>query len=533
MNGSGVTSAWGDPGPSAAQGYASQTSVEPGQAIEFHVSAPSGVGYTLDVYRIGWYGGVGGRRLAQLSNVGVQRPVPSPDPATGEVRANWPVTDVLVTSPFWVTGYYLVRIVLADGGAPGAIPFVLRPATTAAPTPFVVQVPVNTWQAYNAWGGKSLYDFNSTGVRANRVSFDRPYLWTGPGWQVMTSWELSLVRFLEREGYDVSYVTDVDVARDPGALLRHRAAITAGHGEYWTKGIRDAYDDARAKSTNLLFMGANTGYWQVRYENDRRTMVGYKHASDPIADPALKTVRFRELQPGRDECRLLGVQHYEGSYNWPRADFVTNPFPTGSQWFRNTGLTSGAVVRLVVSREHDLIPPGSSNCGLPLQVLFHHDPAGDPLERAESVRYTFPASGARVFSSGSLEFPWALDDYRYPEGPGTPVDDRIKQLVRNLLTNALRPAPPASVRTTIVSGRRLRIMIGRRGDPRVTRHRVYRRAGGAAPPLTDPAWRVVCLTTTATCLNTVPAAGVYRFAAVAVDRWGESVAAFSGRRRVP
>jgi hypothetical protein len=452
------------------------------------------------------------------------------------VRANWPVTDVLTTSPSWVTGYYLVRIVLADGSAPGAIPFVLRePAAAEAPSAVVVQVPVNTWQAYNAWGGKSLYDFNSGGVRANRVSFDRPYLWTGAGWQVMTSWELALVRFLEREGYDVSYVTDVDVARDPGVLLRHRVAITAGHGEYWTKGIRDAYEDARAKSTNLLFMGANTGYWQVRYENARRTMVGYKSASDPVQDRALLTVRFRELSPSRPECTLLGVQHEEGNgtYNWPRADFVTNPFPTGSQWFRNTGLAPGSVISQVVSREHDWIPPGMNNCGLPLQVLFHHDAVNNARERAESVRYTFPASGARVFSSGSLEFSWALDDYRYPEGPGTPVSDAIRQLVRNLLTNGFRPAPPASVTTAIVSGRRLRITIGRRGDPRVTLHRVYRRKGGPAPPLTDPGWKLVCQPTTASCLHTVPSAGVYRFAAVAVDRWGTSVAAFSGRRTVP
>ena len=468
--------------------------------------------------------------------MGVQRPVPSPDPLTGEVRANWPVTDVLITNPTWVTGYYLVRIVLADGSAPGAIPFVLRvPAAATTPSRIVVQVPVNTWQAYNAWGGKSLYDFNSAGGRANRVSFDRPYLWSGPGWQVMTSWELSLVRFLEREGYDVSYVTDVDVAREAGVLLRHRAGITAGHGEYWTKSIRDAYETARARSTNLLFMGANTGYWQVRYENARRTMVGYKHPSDPVSDPALKTVLFRDLNPPRPECTLLGVQHEEGAglYNWPRADFVTNPFPAGSQWFRNTGLSAGAVISQVVSREHDWIPPGSNNCGLPLQVLFHHDAVNDPLERSESVRYTFPASGARVFASGSLEFPWALDAYRYPEGP-TPVDARIQQLVRNLLTNALRPAPASSVTTTVVAGRQLRVTIGRRGDPRVTTHRVYRRKGGPAPPLTDPGWKLVCQPTTASCLNTVPSAGVYRFAAVAVDRWGAaSVAVFSGRRTVP
>ena len=158
----------------------------------------------------------------------MQYATPAPD-GNGEVRAGWPVTNTLGVPGAWVSGYYLARIVLSDGSVPGAIPFVVRePAAAPAPSAVVVQVPVNTWQAYNAWGGKSLYDFNSGGSRANRVSFDRPYLWIGPGAQVMTSWELSLVRFLESEGVDVSYVTDVDVDRDPAVLTRHRVAITAG-----------------------------------------------------------------------------------------------------------------------------------------------------------------------------------------------------------------------------------------------------------------------------------------------------------------
>src|SRR5438067_690654 len=82
------------------------------------------------------------------------------------------------------------------------------------------------WQAYNSWGGKSLYDFNSLNVvPANRVSFDRPFLWDAPGNQPVSKWELPLVHFLEREGYDVSYATDADVDRDPDLLLRHRLAI--------------------------------------------------------------------------------------------------------------------------------------------------------------------------------------------------------------------------------------------------------------------------------------------------------------------
>ena len=462
----------------------------------------------------------------------MQYATPAPD-GNGEVRAGWPVTNTLGVPGAWVSGYYLARIVLSDGSVPGAIPFVVRePAAAPAPSAVVVQVPVNTWQAYNAWGGKSLYDFNSGGSRANRVSFDRPYLWIGPGAQVMTSWELSLVRFLESEGVDVSYVTDVDVDRDPAVLTRHRVAITAGHGEYWTKGVRDAFESARGAGTNLLFMGANTGYWQVRYENGRRTMVGYKSAADPEATLALKTMLFRDV--GRPECALLGVQHYEGSYNWPRADFVTNPYPVGSQWFQNTGLVAGAddPADRESRARHDSAGYelwAAADCAVPLR------PGQRPARTRRGRALHLPGLGrarvlerlARVLLGAQLLPPGG-------DGASTQVHPGVQQLVRNVLANAQRPAPPASLTTEVVSGRKLRIRIGVRGDPRIARHRVYRRAGGTAPPLTSPGWTQVCMPPTASsCLNTVPAAGVYRFAVIAVDRWGQSAATYSGRRTVP
>jgi hypothetical protein len=103
----------------------------------------------------------------------------------------------------------------------------------------------------------------------NRVSFERPfgYLAQSPFW-----WEIQLVRFLEREGYDVSYQTDLDTDADPSSLLRHRLVMVAGHDEYWTTGIRGAFDTALADGTNLAFMGANEGYWHVDYQDDDQTI---------------------------------------------------------------------------------------------------------------------------------------------------------------------------------------------------------------------------------------------------------------------
>ena len=174
----------------------------------------------------------------------------------------------------------------------------------------LVQVPVNTWEAYNGWGGKSLYPFSSTDSRqAIRVSFDRPFAWFLPGGQGPLGWELPLVRFLEREGYDVSYQSDVWTSMHPGSLLHHRLDVVAGHDEYWTKAMRDAWDAARDAGVNLAFMGANAAYWQVRLQDAGRTIFTYKSMYDPEPNTALKTAMFRELVPPRYECELIGIQH--------------------------------------------------------------------------------------------------------------------------------------------------------------------------------------------------------------------------------
>src|SRR5262249_34998743 len=160
-----------------------------------------------------------------------------------------------------VSGYYLAVLRLTnagdDTGARGWIPFLVRDPT-ARHAQILVQVPVNTWQAYNSWGGKSLYRLNSTDrAPAVGVSFDRPL--ASP--QNPFDWEYNLVRFLEREGYDLAYQADVDTDRRPESLLEHRLVVVGGHDEYWTKRMRDAFADAQAKGTNLAFMNSNAAYW--------------------------------------------------------------------------------------------------------------------------------------------------------------------------------------------------------------------------------------------------------------------------------
>ncbi len=418
-------------GAGAIEGYPSETSVLPGSMLRLHVSTQPAASYRVDVFRLGWYQGAGARRMACLPGCsgqkpGTPQPTPPPD-ATGEVRAGWPATDEIAIAPDWVSGYYVAKLVLVSGpqeGRAATVPFIVR-APSSRRSAILVQAPVNTWQAYNSWGGKSLYDFNSSnGVPATRVSFERPIIEE----RVLNypfTWEYPLVRFLEREGYDVAYATNVDTHRDPMQLQRHRLVMTAGHDEYWTKEIRDGLEAALAARTNLAFMGANTGVWQVRYENSERTMVGYKSPADPIADPSRKTVRFRELQPPRPECRLLGVQSAGGlaAPNDPPRNYTPTDAATSDRWFAGTGLTPSSVLRNLVGYEWDTVRPGCETP--PLTVLFHYE--GTP-SNGDAVRYVAP-SGAKVFSAGSLQYSWGLDDWssRGTAHPG------LQRFVRNAL----------------------------------------------------------------------------------------------------
>ena len=521
--------------PPSIEGYTSELSLLPGETLHLHVSTSPAARYRVEVYRVGWYGGAGGRLVGCVpgcgsDETGTAQPHPGPD-GNGETVAGWPVTDELQLPGDAVSGYYVANLLLTSGpqsGKASTVFFVVR-APTARRSAILVQVPVNTWEAYNNWGGKSLYDVNSTdGAPANRVSFDRPI---APGGQWPVVWEVPLVRFLEREGYDVSYETDVDTHLNPGELLNHRLVMTSGHDEYWTKQMRDGFDAARDAGTNLAFMGANNGYWQVRYEDGTRTMVGYKSGLDPIADPALRTILFRDL--GRPECQLEGVQH-QGGFRHPtdtNLDYAPNPSALADSWFGGTGFDASSVLRDLVGREWDTVPPvPPSGCAPPtLTVLFHYSgPSGD----ASAVRYVAP-SGARVFASGSLQFAWGLDTFATEEeGHADPPDPRLQTFMRNALADLTGPAPPTSL-TPAITGARVQVAFPPEPDPRIKEIAVFRHEGVNAFALAD-AVQVCRGGANAACTEPEPPGHrTYRYAAVATDEWGQSAPVYSAPLVIP
>ena len=523
------------PAPAASiDGYASESSVAPGDALHLHVAAPAAP-YRIEIHRLGFYGGAGGRRVACLpagcasDEAPVSQPAPAaPDPSTGLLDAGWTVTDTVSIPTDWVTGQYVAELILTSGpdaGKSAVVSFVVRAPAAAPASQVVVMIPVNTYVAYSSWGGKSLYPHNSTGgVQANHVSFNRPLQDEFPGpWYT----DYPLVRYLESQGYDLSYVADTDVDTDPASLLTHRLVMTAGHGEYWTKAMRDGFDAARDAGVNLAFMGANTGYWQIRYEDGRRTIVAYKESAqtdDPTTDRSQLTTRFALLTPSRDECQLEGVHFSDDDHG----DGANRPYSLASgalsdPWMAATGFVAGDTLPWLVGYEFDHVRSG---CGNPT-VLFHWEAPGGG-QGADATRYT-AASGARVFASGSMQFVWGLGGHGWdgwdpaPLQPQVAPDARLQQFMHNALDDLTRPAPPTSVQSAPSGSNQVRVSFTRHPDAQATTVRVYRHTGPGSFAPGDPGVTLACETTAAQCdSHGVPGHSQQRFAAVTVDRWGTS-----------
>ena len=439
----------------AIEGYGSQLSVVAGQTVELHVRTDPAAPYRVAVYRLGWYGGAGARLVScepscpgkrqGKNRRGRARPTPPMNPTTGELAASWPVTDRIRTRRSWVSGEYLAQLVIARGRNRGLarwIPFVVRPARSD-PNSILVEVPVDTWEAYNSWGGKSLYDFNSShGVAAVKVSFNRPWAYGEPNLTFPVGFEYSLLQFMERNGFPLEYATDVDIDEHPQLLLEHPLTIALGHGEYWSQGIRNAWDAARDAGKNLAFLGADTGYWQIRYEDSHRTIVEYRSSTlDPDPIPSDKTNAFRILDPPRPECRLEGVEFQSGGIYPPLVNSYT-VLASGNSWLTAAGLKPGDVLPNSVRDEWDSLRPG---CVTPAPTVLLRYAGTYP---AEATVMQTPAGG-RVFALGTDGFGGLVDGFRQVH---CSVNVSAEKFLRAALVDlgrvapgSLPPMPPACV----------------------------------------------------------------------------------------
>jgi len=434
------------------EGYASLTSVQRGGQIKLFVSATEPF-YTIDIYRMGWYGGMGARLiLGGIRRSGNRQPIPTPDTDTGLIECDWTDPYVVTTSnPHdendWVSGVYLAKLTAGISGRQSYIIFVVRDDERLSD--YLFQSSVTTFQAYNNWGGKSLYTYNSVGHAAKKVSFNRPYAISesssadfgqGAG-GFLIGWEYNMLRWLEREGYDVTYSTNIDTHADPNLLLNHRGWLSVGHDEYWSWEMRSHVEQARDRHINLAFFSANVCFWQIRLEPSpftgelHRTIVSFKDEEDSHEDPYaldtdptndhLVTTRWRQSPVDRPEEAFIGVMYEADPVDGDIVVVNVHSWVT-----RGTGLRSFDHLTGLLGYEVDRIFGRGEN---PVTVIARSPYIiGDRESYSDMVFYEMP-NGAIVFATGSMQWSWGLDDFNGPTPRTARLSTPAQQMTRNVL----------------------------------------------------------------------------------------------------
>ena len=468
------TRAWRLPGPAAdiggmrrgdVAGYVAEQAISPGQTERIYVSAPGATAIRIAVFRMGWYGGAGGREvLVSEALPAVAQPPCTHRFATGLTECDWHPTLSFTIPPALPSGVYIAKLSARTGESDCL--FVVRASRSQ---PLLAQLPTSTYEAYNAWGGDSLYPGGADRVAITGttqgidVSYDRPYdSITGAG--EFFARDVAMVRFLERYRYPVSYTTSESVDEDPGQLYGHRAVIDFGHSEYWSERQAEGFAAARDAGTSLLFLGSDTLAWRVRYApastvasesgQPDHSIVSYKEHA------ALDPNHVEPTGPFPDGGASLTGSSYLGCIT-PRLNVAGPPVYRYYSWaptpdlqpawlFAGTGITAATRIPGVVGYELDMRTPQSPSgvqlVGSGAAPCMPSEPGepqpGPGQDLAQSTLYS-ARSGAIVFSTGTLGWELGLEPVpsASPDAPPAP-DRRVVAMTRNLLAHVLEPASP-------------------------------------------------------------------------------------------
>lgn len=450
-------------GNARVEGFTTQTSVLPGGTVSFKIKAPSA--YTVDVYRLGYYGGDGARRQAPTWTVSnpVSQPACASDPSTQNYDCGtWSVSTTWSVPSTAVSGVYIAKLTM--GTDENEIPFVVRSSGTSD---VVLKTSDATWQAYNTYGGADFYEAptNVTGSRARalKISYNRPYITRDRqnGRDYLYSNEYPTLRFLERNGVNVSYTTDVDVSAGTTDLLKSKTFMSVGHDEYWTGPERQRVTAARDAGVNLMFLSGNEVYWHTRLEasidgsaTPNRTIVCYKDSWESgKIDPGEGTPTWRDpAQPApagsQPENALTGTMYMSNFTDLP----ITVSAAQGrTRLWRGTSLatmtpgTTQALAPHTIGYESDEdVDNGSRPAGL-MRLSETTGPSSQYVQNAagtdvapgtttHSVTLYRAASGALVFGAGTINWGWGLDQYHDGDNSNA-ADPRMQQATLNMLAD--------------------------------------------------------------------------------------------------
>ena len=468
----------GDP---EIQGFATDISVNVGQRIDFKIDTAAST-YTIDIYRLGYYGGLGARKVDSVTP-SASLPQRQPECVTNSATdlydcGSWKVSASWNVPTTAVSGVYIAHIKRSTGDG-SHITFVVRDDSSRSDVVFQTADP--TWQAYNTYGGAYFYGGGSHG-RAYKVSYNRPVLTRGRenGRDFFMSSEYAMVRFLERNGYDVSYIAGVDTDRRGQLLTNHKVFLSVGHDEYWSKAQRANVEAARDAGVNLQFLSGNEVYWKTRYEPSidgsataHRTLVSYKETwgnakidPDPEWTGTWRDPRFAPTSRGAGvpENALIGTQY---QVNFSDLALRVSAEEGKLRLWRNTTLAtmgsgSATLAPHTVGYESNedvdnghrpagLIRLSTTTGAVPeyLQDFGNTVTAGTTTHHL--TLYKAP-SGALVFSAGSVQWAWGLDPVHDSGYAPEPADARMQQAQVNLLADM--GAQPATLMSGLVAATR-------------------------------------------------------------------------------
>ncbi|WP_028659469.1 DUF4082 domain-containing protein [Nocardioides insulae] len=453
------------------QGFATDISVDVGDRIDFKIDTAASA-YDITIYRMGWYGGDGAREIDTVE----------PSAALPQIQPNclWDVTTELTDCGNWgvsaswdvpedaVSGVYIARLHRPSNDSESHITFIVRDEASHSEVLFQTSDP--TWQAYNTYGGSDFYQGAGNG-RSYKVSYNRPVMTRDGigGRDFFMSNEYPLVRFLERNGYDVSYLSGVDTDRHGDLLTNHDVFLSVGHDEYWSGAQRENVEAARDAGVNLQFLSGNEVYWRTRYEPSAdagrtpyRTLVSYKETwGNAKIDPedgwtgTWRDPRFASRADGGGipENALTGTIFMSNYTDLP----VTVSKAEGKlRLWRDTGLASmtagsTALAPHTVGYESDedqdngFRPPGlidlATTTGEVEQYLYDFGNNTGPETTTHNLTLYRAESGALVFGAGTVQWTWGLDSYHDSPFEAEPADARMQQAQVNLLADmGARPA---------------------------------------------------------------------------------------------
>ncbi len=476
------------------QGFATQISVDAGQTVDFKIDVKNApTNYSIKIYRLGYYNGLGARLIANLGTFsGVAQPQPLYDAVTGKTDcSNWSVSTSWNTGTS-TSGLYVAKLTRNDTQGSSHIAFVVRNDNGGAEMLF--KTDDTTWQAYNNYGGSSLYVDNN-GIagfnHATKVSYNRPINTRagGGGGGAAEDWLFNstypMIRFLEKNGYDVSYTTCVDMDKDPkqitpngaGNTYAHKLLLSAGHDEYWSASERTKYENARNAGVHLAFFTGNEIYWKVRWEDNHRTLVCYKEGTagegtcgtkcDPNGTTWTGTWRDGCAFPLADGCNPENA--LSGQISWGEG---TGSIEVPSD-YKNLRFWRSTNVALLADGNSVTMPYGTLGYEFDFEQFADTNPSGritmsSTVLAGKNHKLSLykHASGAWVFGAGTIQWSWGLDAV-HDRGNTAPSLD-MQQATVNLftdmnvlpatlqsdllITNPVNTAAPVSVVTMPIDG---------------------------------------------------------------------------------